>query len=528
MTETASPPQAPAPAPPRRPRLPVIPGPLETAALAWRRLRRMSTALLLLFALAAASVVATVIPQEPVTARSVADWRSGAAGPGAPVASVLDALSLFDVFGSPWFLALTVLLFVSLTGCLVPRYRAFARTLRRPPPAGRNLSRLSHHEVLATTLPPGAALDAADAVLARRRFRRRRVGAAGEQLAAERGAWREGGSLVFHTAFYLLLLGAVIGKAFGFTGQITLAEGSAFAETRIAYDAAEPGRYWGLDDHRGFVVALDDFDVSYFPNFTPRDFVSTVTVSEQGQQVRTERIRVNHPLRHDGMTLYQLGFGMAPHLIVRAGEQVLLDERVLLTPQEGTPNLWAGTAKVKFDDLRRQLALDLALVPNAALGADGQPVITADPRPTNPVLVGSLYFGELGLQRPVPAAEFDRGDGPVDTAMLRPGATAELAKGSLTVEFADLGYWSGLQVSHAPGRELLLLGGGLVLVGLLPSLYSYRRRVWVQARAADGGAAVTVAGVALHRKAAFDDEFAAIVAALRAALPSATPPTQER
>ena len=42
-------------------------------------------------------------------------------------------------------------------------------------------------------------------------------------------------------------------------------------------------------------------------------------------------------------------------------------------------------------------------------------------------------------------------------------------KGNLAVEFVDLGYWSGLQASHAPGRGVLLLSGVLVLLGLVAS-----------------------------------------------------------
>ena len=516
MTQVADRPVRATP-PPR----PLIPGPIDTARLLWRWLRRMSTALLLLFALAAASIVATVVPQRPVTAVTVRQWETGEAGPGAAVARVLDALGLFDVFGSSWFMALTVALFVSLTGCLVPRYRSLLRLARRPPVAGRNLSRLTHSVTFATHLTPAEALSAADAMLRRRRYRRRFVDAADDaptQLAAERGLWREAGSLLFHTSFYLLLLGAVIGQVFGFTGQIGLVEGSSFADTLIAYDYARPGRAFAIDDHRGFVATLDDFDVSYHSDFTPRDFVSTITVSEGGRPVRTEKIRVNRPLRHDGMTVYQLAFGFAPRLTVRSGDVVLLDEAVRLEQARGpaTRNVWTGTAKVKFDDPENQIALDVVLVPDARRGADGQPVIGANPAPANPVLVASLYFGELGLERPVPASQFDRSGGPVDTVMLRPGATGELARGSLTVEFSQLPYWSGLQVSHQPGRWLLLASAVLLMVGLIPSLYAYRRRVWVEAAfAPDGGATVMVAGVALQRKAVFADEFERLHTALR-------------
>ena len=516
MTETVTSSSEPSalPPPPRR-GLPEIPGPVETAVIAWRSLRRMSTALLLLFSLAAASVVATVVPQAPVTAVTADQWLAGTAGPGKGVSAVLSALGLFDVFGSWWFMALLALLFVSLTGCLVPRYRAFFKVARRQPAAGRNLGRLSARATFASPLPPEEAMAAAHAVLRRRRFRARIVDSADvAQVAAERGHWREGGSLIFHTAFYVLLTGAVIGKVFGFTGQVSLAEGGSFADTRIAYDAAEAGRSFGLDDHRGFVVRLDDFDVSYFPDFTPRDFVSTVTVLEDGQAVRSGPIRVNHPLRYDGMVLFQTAFGMAPHIIVKSGDRVLIDDRILLAPN-AEQNIWSGTAKVKFDDPQRQIALDLVLAPDAKMDANGQPTIGSDPRPRNPVLIGNVYFGALGLQQPVPAADFDRGSGPVDTAMLRPGDDKALVQGNLSVEFVDLGYWSGLQVSHAPGRALLLLGGGMILAGLIPSLYSYRRRIWVEARPVEAGSHITVAGVALQRKSAFADEFSSVASAVR-------------
>ena len=56
---------------------------------------------------------------------------------------MLNALGMFDVFGSVWFAAIYLLLFVSLVGCLVPRIRVHARAVaRKPLPAPRNLDRL--------------------------------------------------------------------------------------------------------------------------------------------------------------------------------------------------------------------------------------------------------------------------------------------------------------------------------------------------------------------------------------------------
>lgn len=520
MTDTTAPPRPPSPPPQEGLRLPEIPGPWETAVRTWRRLRRMSTALMLLFTLAVVSIIATFIPQEPLIPATVAEWRTGEAGPGTPVAAAFDALGLFDVFGSWWFAALTALLFVSLTGCLVPRWRAFATVVRRRPPVGRHLTRLTNHRVVTTDLPPEEALAAAEAVL--RRFRRRHVDATdtasgSPQLAAERGHWREGGSLIFHTSFYVLLTAVVIAHAFGFTGQLNVVEGSSFADTRISYGLAEPGRYFGLEDHRGFVVTLDDFTVRYHDEevaggFLAREFVSTVTISEDGRPVRTEQVRVNHPIRHDGMKLYQARFGMAPRVVVRGGDTVLFDEPVMLSDAGG--GVWTGVAKVSMGsqsgEVRRpQVALDMVFLPDAAFDDDGVPY-SASPEPRNPRLIADVYVGDdLGLERPVPASQFERDPdallGP--PAILSEGGEQDMAGGLLTLEFPELSMWSGFQVSRAPARWLLLLAGALVLTGLIPSLYSYRRRMWVEADAADGATRVTVAGVALQRKPAFADEF---------------------
>jgi cytochrome c biogenesis protein len=501
-------------------RLPMIPGPGETVVIAWRRLRRMSTALTLLFSLAIASVVATFIPQEPLVPATVAQWRTGAEGPGSGIARVLDGAGMFDVFASWWFATLTALLLISLTGCLLPRYRAYLRTVRRQPVAGRNLTRLSNARELTTDADPGAALTTVDAVLAGRRLRRRTLPAeetasGRAQIAAEGGHWREGGNLLFHTAFYVLLIGVAAAQLFGFTGQINVVEGTTFTDTRIVYGNIRAGRWFGIDDHRGFQVRLDDFDVTYHDGGIPDDFVSTVTILEDGEVAREgATIRVNHPLRYDGMKLFQLRFGMAPRVIVRAGDTVLFDDGVMLADNGG---VWTGTAKVKTSG-PDQIALDLALLPDFGLDAGGRP-ISRSPRAENPVLFADLWVGELGLERPVDPSRFIRDGEPVAGVSLVPGGTSDPLIGNLTVEFAELPMWSGFQVSHAPGRWTMLVGSALLLIGLVSSLYSYRRRVWAEAwRDHDGTTRVLIAGVALQRKVVFAEAFAALVDEVDAAL----------
>jgi cytochrome c biogenesis protein len=484
----------------------------------------MSTALYLLLALAVATTVATFIPQEPVIPSTVADWRSGAQGPGEAVAGAFDALGLFDVFGSAWFMLLTALLLVSLTGCLVPRIRAFVRMARRPPAGGRNLERVTHHVRLRTALSQAEALDAAQRLLRRRRFRVRTLDPADSptsnaQLAAERGRWREGGSLLFHLSFYVLLAGAVIGHSFGFAGQVNVIEGDGFADTRLSYlGGAAPGRFFPMDGHRGFVVQLDDFDVSYFPDpeaeaagptgLVPRDFVSSVTILEGGEPVDSGEIRVNHPLAHDGAKLYQIRFGFAPRIeVANRNGTPLYSEAVQLIEEGGFA--WTGVAKVAAFDTDNQIALELVLLPDAAFTDEGMP-ISRTPEARNPRLAVLLWYGELGLERNIPPRQFDRESGRrlAQPLILAPGDTGTFEELGLTVAFPELPHWSGFQVSYEPGRRLLLVGSLLLLVGLIPSLYAYRRRIWVDVSSDAEGTTLTLAGVALQRKQTFGEAFA--------------------
>lgn len=541
------------------PRPPAIPGPLDVLRAAWRRLRRMSTALALLFAVAAAAIVGTFVPQEGVSP-AVGDWRSGAAGPGAGAARVMDALDLFGIFSSWWFLALVVLLFTSLTGCLLPRYRAFARVVRRPPAGGRNLGRLAERHELTTAAGVEDALAAARRVLFSRRLRRYRVRmlSAGEsptghaQLAAERGHWREGGSLCFHTAFYVLLLGAVIGQSFGFTGQVNLVEGQTKTDARLTYQSSTVGRFFALDDHPGFALTLDDHDVSYYDDGgegavrtpTVRAYRSEISLTDPGGGVTVAQTRVNHPVRHDGMTIYQARSGYAAHLVLRekaTGEPVA-DTVVPLGAAAGLPNTWSGQEKLSLGGRFQsedggtaelpQMALDMLLFPSAPTvveTAAGPTPVGSSPELGEPLLLGSLYLGDLGLEQARPLSAIREAwtpDQRVDDVDLAVGESVDVVGGLYTLELTGVDQWSGFQVSHQPGRLLLLAGAVLVLVGLVPSLYAYRRRIWVDVRSSDDGSegsTVVLAGVALQRQQVFAEELDFLHHALAGALPAAPP-----
>ncbi|MBA3524686.1 MAG: cytochrome c biogenesis protein ResB, partial [Geodermatophilaceae bacterium] len=130
----------------------------------WRQLTSMRTALVLLFLLALASVPGSLLPQRSLNQTRVAQYFVD----HPDLAPVLDRLRLFDVFSSPWFAAIYLLLFISLIGCIVPRTRLHVRAIRQPPPPvpGR-LDRLPQSGGYSTDGSVDEVAAAAEAVLRR-------------------------------------------------------------------------------------------------------------------------------------------------------------------------------------------------------------------------------------------------------------------------------------------------------------------------------------------------------------------------
>ena len=177
----------------------------QSVALVWRTLRSMRTALILLLMIGARLGGGSLLPQ---CRTRPSGWRSTRPTTRSGARSSTGR-GLFDVFGSWWFVLLTTLLFVSLVACLFPRTRALvagAAHAARAGPRDRRLPRYAERTVAAR--PRGR--DRGRAPHAPRRRYRVALDPSRPALAAEKGIAREVGSLAFHWAFILLLVGVIV------------------------------------------------------------------------------------------------------------------------------------------------------------------------------------------------------------------------------------------------------------------------------------------------------------------------------
>ncbi len=71
----------------------------------------------------------------------------------------------------------------------------------------------------------------------------------------------------------------------------------------------------------------------------------------------------------------------------------------------------------------------------------------------------------------------------------------------------------------------MLAAAILILVGLLPALYSSRRKVWVRADPHGSGSLLRMGGLAMQRKPQFEEAFARLVTAVATAAGGPAAPT---
>jgi cytochrome c biogenesis protein len=472
----------------------------RSLASVWRTLRSMRMALILLLVVALASVAGSLVPQIGNSPQRVAAlYRDHPF-----LARVYESASLFDVYGSWWFTLAYVLLLVSLASCLIPRSRGLIRGLRHRPQPAPDLDGL--RQFAAATVPgrPEEALERARTVFRRRWYRVSRANGDDQGLAAEKGLAREVGSLVFHSAFFLLLIGVVYGKGFGLTGQVTVVEGETFTEAHANYDLPPAeGRFFSEEMHRGFQVRVTDFDVSYRKSGLPRDFVSRVELRDGARLLRTAAIRVNHPLEHEGVKMFQSGYGWAPVVEVRRDGRLLASGPVVFVTDGSQDQRRAWRGVVKLPSLRPQVGLEFRLLPDPGAFVLGAPMLEA----RNPFLGFTAYRGDLGLTAAQNVFTLDKRELQTwEEGGIGIGRSARLP-GGLEISFPELREYTQFRVTRDPGRGIVFGAALLVLAGLIPALYSSRRKLWVRAVPDGEGTLVQLGGVALQRKAAFEDEF---------------------
>ena len=504
-------------------------GVVATARRWWRQLTSMRTALLLLFLLAVAAAPGSLLPQYNLNSDKVDTYYQQ----HPTLAPLLDKAGLFDVYSSPWFAAIYLLLFVSLVGCLAPRIRVHVRALRRTPPdAPRQLSRLRVHTEYGLEAAPADAAQRTQKKLRAARFRSvlRRHDDGSVTVSAEKGFLRETGNLLFHFSLVALLVGVAYGAGYGWHGGRLIMQGSdnGFCNTLQQYDEYSLGSRVDGSDLPPFCLTLNKFHASFLPNGQPLHYSADLSYDEPGKPGEHKyTLSVNHPLRIDGASVYLVGNGYSPVIRYtdRYGKTQTTTAPFIPADSNFTSNGVAlfPDANVNPKTGKRnqdlQMAFQGVFFPTTAK-TGGQ--ASTYPGMRDPGLLLFAYRGNTGTDAGIPHSVYTLDQDQIangqlkqvgkNPKLLRPGQSWTLDDGT-KVQFVGVKRWATLQIRRDPASRIMLVAAVAMLAGLLGSLSIRRRRVWFRFTPDGAGSAVSAGGLARNEYVGFGAEFDRLVAA---------------
>lgn len=468
----------------------------------WRQLTSMRTALILLLLLGVAAIPGSLIPQRTQNPMQVSQYFKDSP----ELAKWMDRFSLFDVYGSPWFSAIYILLFISLIGCVLPRTIEHFHAARALPPATpKNLSRMEHHS---SWQPTGGELEAARAWFKAKRFR---ILEKDGSISAEKGFARETGNLFFHLALILILLGISFSSLFGMRGEAIINVGERFVNTPTSYDTLTYGKLYKDANLPSFILTADKFVAKYnVETSAPEDYTLNVSLlSGDSAVIEKKVIKVNSPLTIGSTRIYLQANGYSPIVTVKDSKgNVAFQGPVPFLPQDG--NL-RSIGAIKVPDAEPQIGFVGSFVPTYARAQNGGGAVSVFPEALDPRLLLSAWAGDLGLDSGVPQSVYR-----IDTSKmqqlglksLKPGESFEYQGGTITFE----GYvqWVNLNFVADPGKKFALFGGIVAILGLLASLFTRRRRIWIRV-----GDQIEVAGLAKNAAPGLDVEMQEFVHILK-------------
>jgi cytochrome c biogenesis protein len=360
---------------------------------------------------------------------------------GSGIVDVLDRLSVFSIFRSPWFSAGLVVLVVSIVVCTLdrtPKLWHGVRDVRVDQPEPFFDPRLPDRAAMS-----GVSAEAVGSVLRRNGLHVREATAADgtRYLYGDRHQYTKLATLLTHAGLVTFLIAAAVTSRLGDEQGLVVPEGSSLTVQPIG----TPGL---------LLVKNIDFEAPGFDTGQATDFTTDLAVYQDGHEIARKTIRVNDPLSVAGYTFHQNGFGPAPYLVVRnaAGEP-----------------LWDGA--VPLTDAAAGSPYGIQGVPGTDLGL--QLLLRREPDGTGIVLI--LPYRVVGTNpdgTPIPQN--------FSPLALAKGETGVASDVGLSIELKDVGEYTLLIAKRDPGQGLVWLAFGLLIAGITITFYRPRRRVWTR------------------------------------------------
>jgi cytochrome c biogenesis protein len=448
----------------------------------WQTVSSIKTGVVLIILVVIFSAAGTVILQRPITEP---EDMQRAYSPA--MLRFLDATGLTDIFHTRWFVALMIMVSLSIIAASVQRFpnawRYFARPYKSPDEGFRKV--LPTQAVIAIT-DEEQGLSAAERALKHLGLKSERiVRTESFSLFSERNRISEMAVYIVHASLLLIFLGGIVDALYGWRGFLMLTPGSASNQIELRNGSTKTIL---------FSIRCDGTGEDTYADGTPKRWWSKLAVVDDGREVSNKEIVVNDPLVYHGLRFYQASYG-------RTGK---LDRLILnAIPANGTK----GTPQ------------EISLATNQTVALDANTTVQlAEFIPDYVVEDGHVYTRSRDITNPavhlIVTSKKAAATSIVNVWLPEIPGVAENANSPYTLDPKDLktGIYTGLQVSHEPGQWAVWAGVVLMAIGLTFVFYVVHMRFWiVPVLDVNGRLALWVGGTANRNRDAFEHKFKTVI-----------------
>jgi cytochrome c biogenesis protein len=420
---------------------------------------------------------------------------------------LLNALGLFDVFHTWWFILLLGLLGANIALASLERFPQVWRLFVRPHVLAdewyvRQLP--FRKEIPLGFHTPAEALSLAKSKLSELGYPPKPKSLEKGTLYVEKHRAARLAPYVVHASLLIIFAGAIIDGLWGFKGFVNLTPGT---RTQSIEAMTTPGSPHNLE----FTLRCDGVGMERYSDGSPKQYWSQLAVEESGREVARKTIYVNDPLTFKGVRFFQASYaptGTPGKLVFDAswaGQDGSQHPAQRISLQPGKPaHLDASGAMVDLTEF----------VPDFVL--DGNQISSRSDEPRNPAI-------QLSVTSP--------GGKPVEVWIF-PKAPQMAPPNQTGINFqlrdVEMEYMTGLQVASEPGQNLIWGGCLLLTAGLMMALYMSHVRLWgVVGRDRKGQPALLLGGQPSKYRESFERRFNELAGELEIALSAAQAEVRE-
>jgi cytochrome c biogenesis protein len=434
-------------------------------------------AIFLLIFITIASVLGTLIPQHRSPAEYVERYGN--------IANIVIKLEFDKLYQSWWFIALLFLFAVNILVCTLTRLSPKLKRALHPKfetEKKRLLSLKTYASLWKNQDLEKTKSDAQQKISSKHYQVKTERKEDKAFLIARKRVLGLFGSDIVHLGLIIIIIGGIISGLGGFRTNLTISEGETVPVPQADFE-----------------LRLNKFVTEFHPNGSVRDWKSTLTVVENGSDVLTKTIEVNHPLTHEGFVFYQSSYGWDwknPTLEIWAKKK---NDPDFLKKLE----LGVGE-KAQLGENNIEISV-LQFVPDFIIGENNE-ITTRSLNPNNPAAyIEGWQEGEKVFSSWIFAKfpDFGRMHSDVET--------------DLSFEFKDLeaAQYSGIQIAKDPGVNFIWVGCTFLMIGLFIAFFWPTREIKVILEESQNKTEITAGGIASKNREDFQAEFDGIMESLR-------------